>query len=116
MSTITDKEADEWISRIGPDGVRKVVKEYHSLRQGLCGQVLLVPTGSDDWVLRAIATGMRLQNAENALRKVIYGVENLCAEARNEVRETTCRNCTGGGRVGEHSCCICKGTGLRQLN
>lgn len=116
LKTITDAEADKYIAEMKPETIRKIVQEWHTLKQGLCWQTLLVPTGADDWVQRSIATARRLKRAEGAVRKLIYGVENLCAEARNDVRETTCGNCTGSGEVGENSCCICRGTGLRLLN
>ncbi len=115
MNTISDREADEWIAGMKPDGIRKIVQEYHALRQALCAHVLLVPTGSDDWIDRAIKTAQRLKTGENAMRRLVYGVENLCAQARNDVRETACQNCMGRGNVGDDSCCICRGTGLRQL-
>lgn len=117
MNTLTDREVDEWIAiaNAKPDKLREMIKEHHTLKQGLCWQVLLVPTGADDWVERSIAAGQRLKRAEYALRKLVYEVENSCATARNDVRDTTCLNCTGSGKVGDNSCCICNGTGLRRL-
>jgi hypothetical protein len=116
MKTITDEEADQWVAQQTPEGLRKVFQEYHALRQGLCYQVLLVATGADDWVDRAIAAAYRIKKSEGALRRLVYEVENASAKARNDVQETTCTNCMGRGQVGDDSCCICRGTGLRQLS
>ena len=116
MKTITDLEADEWIAGMKPEQVRTIVQEWHALKQALCAQILSVPTGADDWVDRAIHAANRARRAEGALRKLIYDVENSSATARNEVRETTCTNCIGTGRIGDHSCCVCHGTGSRCLS
>lgn len=113
MKSVTDKEADEWIGNMKPEQIRKIVQEWHALKQGLCAQILLIPTGCDDWVSRAIAAGNRLRRAENALRKLVGEIESSCIGARNEVRNTTCTNCMGSGETGGHSCCVCHGTSLR---
>lgn len=116
LKSISDREADEWIARMKPEQIREIVQEYHALRQGLCYQILLVATGADDWVDRAIHAARRAKSAEGAIRRLIYDVENAASKARDDVRETTCTNCMGGGRVGDHACCVCRGTGLRQLS
>ena len=116
MKTITDKEADQWIAGMKPEAIRKIVQEYHALKQGLCDRVLLVPTGADDWVDRAIAAGGRIKECELQLRKFVNTVETACIDARFGVQGTTCTSCMGSGVVSDNSCCSCAGTGIRRLS
>lgn len=111
--SISDREIDEWMESLGKDGVRKAIREWHLLRQGLCYQVLHVPTGADDWVTRAIHAAERAKRCESEVRKLIQKTETAAAEARDAVRDTTCTNCMGRGQVGDDACCICRGTGRR---
>jgi len=117
MKSITNHEADEWIARMTPEQIRQMIQEHHTLKQGLCYQVLLVATGEDDWVDRAIAAGRRVKKCETELRVLLNTVENACVEARDRARETTCTNCMGKGVLGKDrgTCCVCHGTGARAL-
>ena len=116
MKTITDQEADRWIAGMKPEQIRVMIQEHHALKQGLCAQILSVPTGADDWVDRALTAGRRSKQCEWTLRKLLSVVEVACVDARENGRETTCMNCRGSGVVRDDvSCSMCRGTGARSL-
>lgn len=71
MKSLTDNEADDWIATMNPAAIRKIIKEYHTLRLSLCSHIMGVPTGANDWVDRAIERAVQLSMAENTLRSLI---------------------------------------------
>jgi hypothetical protein len=112
---MTPEEIEQWLDNTSREQLLKILSEYRTLKQHLCSQVLLIPTGAEDWIDRAIRRATTLRNCENQLTKVIHRGEELLAEARWEIRETVCTNCMGSGVIQGNSCVICRGTGARKF-
>ena len=113
---ITDQHAKEWLEHLSKDELIQLLKEHTELKQGLCAQVLHVPTGTDNWVQRAIRRGIELYDNECRFRKLTYKMSEMLLDAKTRTRIEECINCSGTGQVTEEeTCSICKGTGRRPL-
>lgn len=111
---MTDKEASDYCNRLiseNPAALAKIIREWHLLKQQLAAQTLGIPTGTDDWLNRTIHRAIRLRECEIQLHKIIRETSSLLAEAKWRAQDPVCFNCMGRTTVGEHSCCICHGTG-----
>lgn len=108
---MTKTEAKSWLDQMTDDQRVQMVMEHRELKQHLCAQTLCIPTGTDDWIIRAIREAAQLRHAQNALRAVIRGTLNILNEAHERTLPTICYNCQGNKTVNGESCCICKGTG-----
>ena len=115
MKSLSDDEVDNWMATMSPVAIRKIVKEYHTLRLSLCPHIMGIPTGADDWIDRAIERAVQLSKAENTLRSLIGKVEVAAADARNNMVDFQCRNCRGSGQVSNASCACCRGTGTKSI-
>ena len=114
---MTKDEATEWWGRMTPDQQVEILREHYRLRQELCANILLVATGADDWVDRAIKAGARLREHKVQLRKIIHEGTSLLEDAAHRVAlaERECNNCQGTGIVSGRSCVCCGGTGTRRF-
>lgn len=113
---MTIQEAIAYASTMTAEQVAQKLVEHHRLKQALCAQTLGVPTGAEDWILRAIRNATKARHAERTLFEVMRTVESLISEARYRVEDIVCGNCLGTGLMsGESSCACCKGTGRRRI-
>lgn len=112
---MTKEEIEQYLDGMDREKLLNMVSEHNILKQHLCAQILLIPTGADDWVDRALHKARTLRVCERQFLKVVAEGEELLASAKWEVRETTCTNCMGSGVVRSDSCVICRGTGARRF-
>lgn len=113
---MTTAEAKTWMERMTTEEIAKLLCEHQSLKQALCAQTLLVPTGTEDWIQRALFSAERLRETERQFRKLVHGATELLEEAVWRSNFRTCPNCMGRKLTSNNeSCCICKGTGVRAI-
>jgi hypothetical protein len=67
---ITDQDAKKWYNNLTEEQKINIYKEWRELKQKLCSEILLVPTGCKDWVSRSIEEGKRLSICERLNLKV----------------------------------------------
>lgn len=116
---MTDSEAERFLEILAKDRPRliKILIEHQSLKRHLCERTLLVATGAEDWVKRAIRRAENLHESERALRKFIPSITAQIEEAKRQTNYRECGNCAGTGLVGsDESCPCCGGTGVRYLS
>lgn len=104
-------EAEKVLDSMKREDLIQLVRDHYKLKQHLCAQTLVVPTGCDDWMDRAIERAAHLRECEIQLRKVIDGCGLILSDAKWATKKTVCTNCRGTGIVQGDSCCICRGTG-----
>lgn len=116
---MTLDEAKEYAATLPPEEIVQIVHEHYQLRQHLCAQTLLVPTGTDNWIVRAIRRAQHLTTCRSLLRKNLHTLAMLVEETTIEEFHAApeCSNCTGTGKGSDNnSCVICRGSGRRVLS
>lgn len=115
---MTIDQTKEWNAKMTDEERVKKLHEWWQLKQILCAQTLLIPTGTDNWIDRAIRRADHLTECRSHLRKVLRGMTDLVEETTiREFRDfPECTNCTGTGVVHGDSCLCCRGSGKRMLS
>jgi hypothetical protein len=115
---MTTEEAKDWYGRMTEEDRIKHLHEWWQLKQILCAQTLLVPTGAVNWIARAIARAEHLSACRSDLKKVLRELTGIVEETTpKEFRDfPECTNCTGKGTVGDDTCVCCRGSGKRVIS
>ncbi len=109
--TIARQDAERWLDGLEREGLITLIAEFYALKQNLCAQVLGIPTGTSDWVDRAIEQAENLRKRSNLLYRIIHrGLAEL-QEAQEVLLSEKCPNCRGEKTVGNETCVICHGLG-----
>jgi hypothetical protein len=115
---MTKEEAKEWYDRLPEEERIQILMEHTQLKQHLCAQTLLIPTGTKNWVFRAIRKAEHLHECERQLRRIVNQGGEMIEEVRERAFRRQCSNCMGKGVTESHnsdpaqSCVICHGTGV----
>lgn len=113
------EQTKEWYDRMTEAERVQKLHEWYQLKQHLCAQTLLVPTGTDNWIQRALRRAEHLSECRVLLRKVLRGMADIVEDTTlREFRDfPECSNCTGTGMGSDKNACVCcRGTGKRVLN
>lgn len=112
---ITDKEAAGWLDNLTREQQIEILKQFHAVKEGVCARVLGVATASDWWVQAATERAEQLRTVESCYNTLVHGLRETLEETTWRTQVRKCFNCLGKKTVGDHSCVICKGTGIRYL-
>ncbi len=112
---MTKEEAKHWFDGLTEEKIINLLIEHNDLKQALCARTLLIPTGADNWISRAIRRAEHLTECERQIRKVIFRGSELIEELKDKSSFRDCWNCFGTKVTREGSCVICQGTGLNKL-
>ena len=106
----------EWWEKMSEEDKFKLFLEWRQMKQGLCAQTLCVPTGTEDFIARAIRRAEHLSRCEGQLQKQIASLKAMIIDTHQHTHMRECWNCMGRKRTtDDNSCCICGGTGVRPL-
>lgn len=116
---MTIEQTKKWYDGLSEEERVKKLHEWWQLKQILCAQTLLVPTGTDNWIARAIRRAEHLTACRGHLRSVLRTLAGVVEETtQKDFREfPECHNCCGTGTTSDRNTCVCcHGSGKRVLS
>ncbi len=116
---MTIEHTREWYATLTDEERIKLIHEHWQMKQILCAQTLLVPTGTANWLARAVRRAEHLTNCRQHLQRVLRDmsatVQDVTMREFREIPE--CHNCMGSGVTSDKEECVCcRGSGKRVLN